>query len=148
MEKVILTEDVEGLGKAGDVVRVKGGYARNYLFPRKLAIPADEKKIKQLEHAKKLIEDKKRRKEKIAKDLKGVIEELSITIKRKAGQDDKLFGAVTADDIQKALERENIKISKKDVEMDEPIKKLGFYTVKIRLAPQVTASLKVWVVQE
>ncbi len=146
--KVILTEDVKGLGKMGDVVRVKDGYARNYLLPRQLAVPADEKNLKALEHAQRIIEAKKRKAVRTAESLKQRIEELSLTIKRKAGQEEKLFGSVTTADIEEALKNEGINVSRKDILMDEPIKKLGYYTLRVRLAPEIEAELKVWIVQE
>lgn len=148
MQSVILIENVEGLGKIGDIVKVREGYARNYLIPKKLAIHADEKNVRQLQHTKNIIEAKKKKMLKTAEEIKKALEETSITIKKKAGQDEKLFGSVTAGDIEKSLEKEGIKVFRKDIELEEPIKKLGIYNVKVRLSMGLSANLKVWVVQE
>jgi large subunit ribosomal protein L9 len=144
--KIILREDVPNLGAIGDVVTVKDGYARNYLIPNEMAVQADTKNLSQLEHQKKLIESHKSKIKKeavqIATDLDGV----SCTIPMLVGEQDKLFGSVTAKDIEEALAQEGIKLSRKRIILDEPIKSLGVYTVDVRLHSEVTGKLKVWVV--
>ena len=146
--KVILTQTVDRLGRAGDCVNVKGGYARNYLFPKNMAKDATPGNIRALESLKKkqAVEDENKLKE--AKELAVKIGNISITVNAKAGEEEKLFGTVTAEMISKALEAENVSIDKKDIALDEPIKKLGVYQVSVKLHPEVRAVLKVWIVKE
>jgi large subunit ribosomal protein L9 len=144
--KVILREDVPDLGSIGDVVNVKNGYARNYLIPKQLAVQANTKNLHQLEHQRRLIEAHKSRVRKDAHTLAEDIEKISCTIPMLVGEQDKLFGSVTAKDIEEALAQEGIDISRKRIVLEEPIKSLGVYTVDVRLHTQVTAKLKVWVV--
>lgn len=146
--QVILKENVENMGHVGDLINVAPGYARNFLLPKDLAIVADGKNLKQLEHQKRLklaIKEKHLRDcEKLAKTIEG----LSLTIVRKAGENDRLFGSVTNIDVAEALEKEGLNIDKKKIILEEPIKSLGIYTVPIRLHQEVTAQLKIWVVKE
>ena len=146
--KVILTQTVDRLGKIGDVVDVKDGYARNYLFPKNAAKEATLGNMKILDSLKKkqALEDAKRLDE--AKALAQMIAALSITISAKAGEEEKLFGAVTTEMISVALGNEKIAVDKKDIVLDEPIKKLGVYQVGLKIHPEVKASLRVWVVKE
>ncbi len=146
--KVILLEDVEKLGRAGEIIEVKNGYARNYLIPRKLAIPATGKNLAQLEHQKRIIQAKQLRLRKTAQALKEQIEKLSITIPCKVGESDRLFGSVTAMDIAQALKKEGIEIDKRWIKLQEPLKNLGVYTVPIHLNQELEANLKVWLVKE
>lgn len=146
--QIILKENIENLGHAGDLINVARGYARNYLLPKKLAIVADAKGIGQIEHQKRL---KQAIKEKHLKDCEKMakgIEALSLTIVRKSGENDRLFGSVTSIDIAEALEKEGVNIERKRIHLEEPIKALGIYHVPIRLHQEVTANLKVWVVKE
>lgn len=146
--KVILTKVVDRLGRAGDCVNVKDGYARNYLFPQNLAKEATPGNIKALESLKKkqAAEDDSKLKE--AKALAEKIASLSITISAKAGEEEKLFGAVTSEMVSKALEAERISVDKKDIVIDEPIKKLGVFQVGVKIHPEVKATLRVWIVKE
>lgn len=146
--KVILTQTVERLGKIGDVVNVKDGYARNYLFPKNAAKEATPGNMKTLDTLKKkqALEDAKRLDE--AKALAEKITTLSITIGAKAGEEDKLFGTVTTEMISAALENEKISVDKKDIILDEPIKKLGVYQVGVKVHPEVKALLRVWIIKE
>ena len=146
--KVILTQTITMLGSAGDCVNVKDGYARHYLLPKNLAKEATPGNIKTLESLKKkqVIEDENKLKE--AKALAEKIASLSITISAKAGEEEKLFGTVTAEMISKALEAERVAIDKKEIVIDEPIKKLGVFQVGVKLHPEVKAILRVWVVKE
>lgn len=146
--KVILLENVPQLGEAGQIVEVKRGHARNYLFPRKLAVEADPKNLKRIEHHKKLLENRKTKELREAQRLAQQLEALSLTLSRKAGEQDKLFGAVTDMDIEKALRDKNYPVTRKMIHLDEPIKALGVYQVPIKLHPQVEAKLKVWVIKE
>ena len=146
--KVILLEDVEKLGRAGEIIEVKNGYARNYLIPKKLAVPAIGKNLAQLEHQKRIIQAKQLRLRKTAQALKEQIEKLSITIPCKVGESDRLFGSVTAMDIAQALKKEGIEIDKRWIKLQEPLKNLGVYTVPIHLNQELEANLKVWLVKE
>lgn len=146
--KVILKESVEKLGEIGDVVSVKPGYARNYLIPQGKATEATVRNVKVLEHQKRLVQDRINKTIKTAEALAGRLASMSVTISQKVGENDRLFGSVTAMDIAEALNEEGIEIDKKKFVLEEPIKKLGVYTVPIKLHAEVTANLKVWVVEE
>jgi large subunit ribosomal protein L9 len=146
--KVVLKKSIDRLGNVGDVVTVADGYARNYLIPRDLATRADAGKIKLIEHERRVI---RAREDKVIKDtqeLAGRIEQISCTISAKAGEEDRLFGSVSAADIALALDEAGIEIDKKNVQLEEPIKELGVYSVPIDLGRGITARLKVWVVRE
>lgn len=145
--KVILLEDVEALGMAGDIVTVKDGYARNYLVPKKKAIPATEFNLKRLAQMKKRWEVRQLKAKNDAERLKERMESLSLTLQRRAGENEKLFGSVTSMDIERALHDEGISIDRKRILLEEPIKKLGIYYVPVKLHPEVTAQIKVWVVK-
>jgi len=146
--KVILTQTIDRLGKIGDIVNVKDGYARNYLLPKNVAKEATPGNIKILDSLKKkqVLEDEKILNE--AKALAQMIAALSITINAKSGEEEKLFGAVTTEMISSALKAEKIAVDKKDIVLDEPIKKLGVYQVGVKIHPEVKASLRVWIVKE
>ena len=146
--KVILREDLSKLGKAGDVIEVKNGYARNYLIPRNLAVKAEAGQMKRLEHEKKVLHDKQEKHLKEARALADKISSTSCTISVQVGEEDKLFGSVTALDIVESLSKEGVTIDKKDVHLEEPIKSLGVFTVPVKLKPEVEAKLKVWVVKD
>jgi large subunit ribosomal protein L9 len=146
--EIILLEDVPSLGKAGDLVKASDGYARNYLIPNKLAIKATPKNRKKLEHEKRLAQDKMDKVRREAEKFAKRIEEFSCTISKPVGESGKLFGSVTSKDIEQQLNENGIQIDRKDIELEEPIKNLGVYTIPIRLNPGVTANLKVWVVRE
>jgi large subunit ribosomal protein L9 len=146
--QVILKEDVKDLGRIGDIVVVKDGYARNFLIPRGLAIEANPRNIKTLEHQKRMIEEAAKKIKLSAEDLKSKISAKRIVIKAKAGEDDKLFGSVTAMDISEALKKEGIDIDKKKIVIDEPIKRLGDYVVTVKIHPDVVAQLNVQVIAE
>ncbi|MBN2467378.1 MAG: 50S ribosomal protein L9 [Deltaproteobacteria bacterium] len=146
--KVILLEDDPRLGKIGDVIQVKDGYARNHLIPRKVAVPASSQNLKSLTHQKSLIQQKQNRVKKEAEVIAEKIEGLSCTIAKPAGEEDKLFGAVTSLDIVESLKEENIPVDRKKILLEEPIKTLGIYKVPIKLHPEVTAHLKIWVVKQ
>ncbi len=146
--KVILIEDVKSVGAMGDVVEVKDGYARNFLFPKNLARTAISSNLKIIEDIKKkkLIAQIKERKE--AEVIKEKISAFSCVIPVEAGEDDKLFGSVTGQDISRAFELEGLIIEKRKIILEEPIKKLGVYNVPIKLHPEVACEVKVWVVKK
>lgn len=146
--KVILTEDIAHLGTASQLITVKDGYARNFLIPNGKAIMATTQNLKNLEHQKRQIQEKMQKAKRIAESLARKIEAVSCTIPKPAGDEDKIFGSVTTADIQGCLKHEGIEIDKRKIVLDEPIRSLGIFTVPIKLHPDVTANLKVWVVKE
>lgn len=141
--KVILLEDVKKLGKKDELVNAKTGYARNFLIPNGLAIEATPKnKKKWMEEQARLKEEFKQNKAE-AEDLKSKLEELNLVVEKKSGEDGKLFGSVTAQDIADKLKEKDFEIDKKKIELSENIKIAGRYTVKVRVFPEMTADLKV-----
>jgi large subunit ribosomal protein L9 len=146
--KIILREDVENLGKVGEVVEVAGGYGRNYLLPRGLAVKASTKNLKEQDHQKRLIQARTDKQKKDAQEVAGSLESVSCTIARKTGEDEKLYGSVTSRDIEEALREEGVSIDRKRILLDEPIKKLGVFAVPVKLHADVTGNIKVWVVKE
>jgi len=146
--KIILTKDVEKLGKAGDIVKVKDGYARNYLIPRALGVAATAATLKLAEQLKAQENKKAKKAEVQAQSLAKKLKDISVTATMKAGEEDKLFGAVTAQIITDLLAEKGIEINKHDILLDEPIKELGVYDVPIKAGAGVKAEIKVWVVKE
>jgi large subunit ribosomal protein L9 len=146
--KVILLENVPSLGKAGDLVKVSDGYGRNYLIPQKKAVLATEKSLKVIEHQKRLIQQRMEKTKKDAEKLGQQIEKLSCTFAKTVGESGKLFGSVTSMDIENYLKENGIKVDRKKIALEEPIKNLGVSNVPIKLHPEVTTHLKVWVVQD
>jgi len=146
--KIILKEDIKKLGKMGQIVDVANGYARNYLVPKGLAVEASTKNIRSLEHEKKIIQEKARKHKDSAQDLASRISAMTLTIKAKAGEEEKLFGSVTTMDIAEALLTRGVEIEKKKIVLEEPIKRLGSYSVQIKLHPDVSVPLTIQVIQE
>jgi large subunit ribosomal protein L9 len=146
--RVILLEDVERLGKRGAILNVADGYGRNFLFPRKLALPATEANLRQAELQKKKYQVQEEKEEKDAGEIKNDLEKLSLSIGRKAGEGDVLFGSVTSSDIAALLEKEGYSIDKRRIELEEPIKRLGEYNVAVKLHKSVVAEVKLAVVKE
>ena len=145
---VILLQDVVKLGKAGALVKVRDGYARNFLLPRNLGIPSTEKSLMRIEQKKKSQLRKQTEVKDQASALAQKIEKMSCTIKMQAGESDRLYGSVTNQNIHDALSQLGVHIDKKDIVINEPIRKLGQATVIIKLHPEVDANLKVWVVKQ
>jgi len=146
--KVILLQDLKELGKEGDAVKVKDGYARNYLFPRKLATPHNAQTLKSQEVKKKKTELLLKKEKAKAEELAKTLSQLSLTISMESGAEDKLFGSITPENIFQALNQEGIHIDKKSITIAEPINKLGVYNVEVKLHPGVKQSLRVWVVKK
>ncbi len=146
--KVILRKEQEKLGAVGAVVDVRDGYARNYLIPKGIAYPASEGSMHALEEEKKQAQRRENKQAKAAQHLAGELEKLSLTIKVKVGEDEKLFGSVTSQDIADAVKEKGIELDKRSIDLTEPIKALGIYTVDVKLHPNVTGKIKVWVVHE
>lgn len=145
--QVILKENIEKLGNEGDVVTVADGYARNYLIPRELAIQATVKNRRVLDHEKRVAIDLAAKEKKQAEKLAGELANLSCTISMQAGENERLFGSVTALDIAASLEEQGIVIDRRKIILDEPLKELGVFTVPAKIHPDVTADIKVWVVK-
>jgi large subunit ribosomal protein L9 len=145
---VILREDVEKLGAAGDVVTVKDGYARNYLLPRGLAYPATDGNKRRLAAEQKSRVRRADAEVARAGELATRLEAVSLSFTMKAGEGDKLFGSVTSADIAERLKGEGFEVDKKTVELHEPIKALGVYKVPVRLHADVKPEIRVWVVKE
>lgn len=146
--KVILKEDVKSLGKAGDVVNVSGGYAKNFLMPKKLAVEALTENIKALEHQRRIIQEKAKKIKNVSKNLSDRISSLTLSIKARTGEEEKLFGSITSMDIADALKNEGVEIDRKKILLEEPIKRLGSYTVAIKLHPEITSQLNITVIPE
>lgn len=146
--KIILRKEHEKLGNIGDVVDVKDGYARNYLFPRNVAFPATKGAMSALGEEKKQAERRLSKELKSSEKLAAELEKVSITIQMKVGEDEKLFGSVTSQMIADALKEQNFTIDKRIIDLEEPIKALGIYNVDIKLHANVTGKVKVWVVRE
>ena len=146
--KVILRQNFEPLGQIGDIIDVKNGYAINYLLPRKIAYAALKGNLRALEEEKKTVAKKSEQELRDAEAIAVELEKTSITIPVQVGEEDKIFGTVTAQMIADALSEKNFKIDKRKVELEEQIKTLGIYSVNIKLHPKVSSKIKVWVVRE
>jgi large subunit ribosomal protein L9 len=146
--EVVLKKDHEKLGKAMDVVNVKDGYARNFLIPQGIAVVATEGNRKVVAESKKLSENREEKKLKEARVQAKKIEKIPCTIKVKVGEEDKLFGSVTTQEIADFLTKEGFDVEKRNIELEEPIKQLGVYSVKVNLYKDEYAKLKVWVVKD
>lgn len=146
--KVILLNNIDKLGKAGEIVSVKEGYARNYLIPNNKARVATPGNMKILDALKKKQAAEELKKLEEAQILAGKISGLSLTITAQAGEEEKLFGSVSNEDIAGSLAEQGINIDKKEIILDEPIKKLGSYQVTVKIHPEVKANLRVWVVKK
>lgn len=146
--EVILKEDILNLGKIGEVVRVRDGYARNYLLPRGLVLIANKKNMKTFEHQKKVVTDQK---QKILRGAQAVADQLNgvaLEILVKVGEEGKLFGSVTNIHLEKALKAKGLDVDRRKIHLDEPIRVVGEYEVPVRLSADVTVPLKVSVVAE
>lgn len=146
--EVILREDVANLGTVGDIVKVKPGYARNYLLPRNLAVIADRSNLGVLEHQKRVVGAKRDRDRKQAESLAQRLTSMRVTIKARAGEEGKLFGSVTNQDIEKALAEQGFTVERRRIRLDEPIKSLGEHQVPVHLSTGVNAHVTVIVEAE
>ena len=146
--QLVLIKDQENLGKSMDVVTVKDGYARNFLIPNGIAVPASEGNKKRVAESKRIADVREGKKQKEALALAKKIEQVPCTIPVKVGEEDKIFGSVTSQEIAEFLKKEGFDVDKHCVLLEEPIKQLGVYTVTVNLYKGVEAKLKVWVVKE
>ncbi len=145
---VILTKQMPKLGSKGDIVTVKDGYARNFLLPYGHAIFASKSALKEIAEAKRVEELKLGKDKRIAERTAAALVKISITAKVQVGEEDKLFGAVTTQDIADLLKESGFEIDRRKIQLDEPIKSLGVYQVKIKIHTEVTATVKLWVIKE
>lgn len=146
--EVILKQDIANVGKMGDVVNVREGYARNYLLPRGLVLVANKRNLNAFEHQKRIVESQKERAQKEAQTLSGKLAALTLMLSAKAGEEGKLFGSVTNIDIERALKDQGFTVDRRKIDLPGPIKALGEYAVPVRLPLDVTATVKVKVVAE
>lgn len=143
--EIILLHDVDKLGRRGESVRVANGYARNFLFPQGLAVRADTATKKELEHHLSVLEARDDRDRKGAEDRAASLKDLSVTIKANASDEDKLFGSVTAQMIASELAEKGVEVNARQVELEEPLRALGNYTVPVRLHRDVSVEVQVWI---
>lgn len=148
MTEIILQEDVENLGSAGDVVDVKPGYARNFLIPRGLARRATAGNLKRIQEERRRREKAATRERQVAEDLSERLEGLSLSFSVRAGEEGRLFGSVTASDIADRLAEQGLEVDRRTLQLEEPIKELGVYRVSVDLHAEVRPELKIWVVAE
>lgn len=146
--QVILTQDVEHLGKAGELVSVRPGYGRNFLLPKGLAVTATQRNMKRLDHERRVIGARLAKTQAEAGAIAARLNGMVLQFERRVGDDDKMFGSVTARNISDQLGVAGVAIDHRRIELDEPIKALGKYEVQVRLQADVTASLKFWVVSK
>ena len=146
--QVILQHDVDNVGKSGELVKVRPGYARNFLLPRSLAVPATSSQVHRIDHERGVALAKSEKQKKEARDLAVKLNGLEIKITRAAGEDDKLFGSVTAKEIETAVKAKGFDIDRKKMHLPEAIKALGTFEIPVKLVSDVTATLKVEVVKK
>ncbi len=148
--EVILLEDVEKLGKIGDVVKVADGYARNYLIPKKLAVKADPRRVKEFEHKKRMVQRKIEKKKKMMESLAEKLSGVKLTFHRKIveGEESKIYGSVTINDLLTALQNEGIEVPKNSVELEKPLKQLGVFTVHVKLDLGIKSEVQVEIMPE
>jgi large subunit ribosomal protein L9 len=145
--EVILRQAVENLGKPGDLVAVKSGYARNYLIPRGFALPATEGNKRRIEQQKARLEAAEAERQGTAQQVADRLEQVSLTFSARVGEEEKLFGSVTAADIAQQLQAQGFEIEKRQVDLHDPIKSLGVYRVPIKLHAEVKPEVRVWVIK-
>ena len=146
--EVILLNTVPSLGERGETVKVKPGYARNFLFPRKLALPANESNRRVFKEEERVLAKRDELEKNTAQQDAAKLKDVSCTIPVQVGEEDRLYGSVTANDISKVLKDQGFDIDKKQVVLEEPIKQLGVYTIDVKLHRDISAPIKVWVVKE
>lgn len=146
--RIVLRENVEKVGRRGEVVKVADGFARNFLLPKKLALEATGANLKRIEQERKVREVHEAKEKQEFQGLASRLSQLSLTAVRKVGENEALYGSVTNSDVGELLEKEGFSIDKRKILLDDPIKALGIYEVPIKLHPEVTATVKVWVVKE
>jgi large subunit ribosomal protein L9 len=146
--KVILRQDIPDLGKAGETLEVKGGYGRNFLIPRNMAIPATKANLKAIGEIDKqnLVRERKQKRE--AEQIKDKLEKLSLTSEVLVGEEDKIFGSVTSQNIAELLASQGFQIDKRNILLEDPIKSLGVYTIPIKIEKDIVANVKIWIIRK
>jgi large subunit ribosomal protein L9 len=144
--QVILQQDVDKVGSSGDLIRVRPGFARNYLLPRQLAVPATAAAVRRIEHEKTVAMTRAEKAKKEAREVANALGALAVRIVQKAGEDGRLFGSVTTKDIESALRAQGVAVDRRKIQLAEPIKSVGAYEVPVKLASEVMTTLKVEVV--
>jgi len=145
--RIILLQDFEGLGKAGEQIDVKDGYARNFLFPKGLALKADKNSIKRFQEMARLKDKKKDRALKQSRELAEKLQAVSLTVPVQVGEEDRVFGAVTSIEIAQQLKDKGYDIDKRQIILEEPIKSLGIFEIPIKLHSEITTNIKLWVIK-
>ncbi|MBU0712094.1 50S ribosomal protein L9 [bacterium] len=145
--RIILLQDFESLGNAGEQIDVKDGYARNFLFPKGLALKADKNSIKRFQEMARLKDKKKDRALKQSRELAEKLQAISLTVPVQVGEEDRVFGAVTSIEIAQQLKDKGYDIDKRQIILEEPIKALGIFEIPIKLHSEITASIKLWVIK-
>ena len=145
--KIILISDYNGLGEAGDLIDVKPGFARNRLLPKGLALRASKKNIALIEEKKRVVENSKKREDASQKDLLDKLSKTEVTIEVQVGEEDKMFGSITAIDIQKSLKEKGLDLDRNTIILDSPIKSLGIFHVKVQLSADNECDIKVYVIK-
>lgn len=143
--EIILREDVPNVGHTGDIVRVKPGFARNYLLPRGLAVVADRRNVRDLEHQKRILAEKRERERRVSQSVADGLNQVRLSLKARAGEGGKLFGSITNLDIEKGLAEKGFVVERRRIRLDEPLKTLGEHRVTVRLAAGVDATVTVLV---
>ena len=146
--RIVLREDIDKLGRRGEVLDVADGYARNYLLPKRKALTATDGNLKSIERERRRYIVRQAKEKEEAEIIARRLSSISCTIVRRVGENEVLYGSVTSSDIAEFLEKEGVEVDKRRIQLDQPIKVLGIYPVPIRLHPEVTAEVKVWVVKE
>jgi large subunit ribosomal protein L9 len=146
--KVILRQDVTDLGKAGQTIEVKGGYGRNFLIPRNLAIPATKANLRAIGEIDKQNQIQERKRRRTAEQLKDKLEKISLTVEVLVGEEDKIYGSVTSQNISEHLIAQGMEIDKRNILLEEPIKSLGVYTIPVKVDKDVIANIKTWVIRK
>ncbi|WP_217909806.1 50S ribosomal protein L9 [Pseudenhygromyxa sp. WMMC2535] len=146
MLEVILTQDIDKLGRAGELVKVKPGYGRNYLLPRGMALPATKANIRQLEHHRREIAARQAKIRADHETAAASLKEAVVSIPRKVGKEDKMYGSVSTKDISEALSAQNVELDRKLIKLPEPIKTVGTHEVEVRFSADVSVNLKVEVI--
>jgi large subunit ribosomal protein L9 len=146
--EIILQEDVPNLGYIGDIVKVRNGYARNYLLPRRLALEASRRNLKILEHHKQVMAAKKEKEKRQAQSFVEQLSAITLVIAARAGEEERLFGSVTNIDLERALQEQGVNINRRQILLEEPIKQLGEYSVSVHLGPELRGTVTVRVVRE
>jgi large subunit ribosomal protein L9 len=146
--KIVLRQDYDKLGKLGDVVEVKNGFARNYLIPRNIAFQATPQNLKTFENDRKRAEQKQLHDQREAQQLADKLKDVSLTATVTVGEEDKVFGAITSQNIADLLAAKGFELDRRKIQLDEPLKALGVYEVTIKLHADIETSIKVWVVKE